>query len=219
MRWVSLVFVVACLAGCPNPSGDDDISDANPNPDSPSGSATLRIAWETDKPVPGDIGNSNRLDDVKFRMENLEAVVAVSPNDPRTTRDEYTLHWDADGSPDEVVFPNAPAGLYTSVVLKLDSEIFTHAIEIHGHYDILNTNQGFEVESDNTLSISMETNFTLKPGTDNTLTIQIKVADAINELDYSQDDSVGDGDAGMTTFRNKLQQAFSVKASPAAPQE
>src|SRR5262249_23112818 len=145
MRRVLLTFVLTCLAGCPgSSSGDDDVADANPNPDTPQmGAATLRIVWATDKAVPGDIGSNNQLDDVKFRMENLEANVAVSPNDPRTTLDEVKLHWDSDGSPDEVVFTNAPAGLYTSLVLKLDSEFLSHAIEIHGRYDVSGTNTDF----------------------------------------------------------------------------
>jgi hypothetical protein len=220
MRVVSLTFVVACLAGCPGPHGDDDdIADAPPSDTPSTGAATLRIAWETDKTVPGDIGSNNQLEDVKFRMEALEANVAVSPNDPRTTLDEVKLHWDGDSVPDEIVFPDAPAGLYTSVVLKLDSEFLTHAIEIHGHYDTSGTNTGFEVESDDSLSISMNTDFDLHAGADMTVTIQIKVADAINQLDFTTDDDVTDGDPSMPAFRQRLQQAFTVKASPAAPDE
>lgn len=212
MRWLSLALVVTCATGCGGSDDDDTAVDAAPDTDT-AGAATLRIAWTTDKAVPGDIGSNNRLDDVKLRMEGFEAVVIVSPNDPRTTRDEVNLHWDNDSGPDEVVFTNAPTGLYTSVLLKLDSAGFTHAVSIAGHFDVSNTNQSFEVESDDALSISMATDFTLTAGTDKTMTIQIGIADAVNQLDYMMDSDVTDSDtAAMGTFRSALQVGFSAVA-------
>ena len=47
------------------------------------------------------------------------------------------------------MFDNAPAGLYTSIVLKLDSgDLLSHAFEIHGSHNISSNKQDFEIEDD-----------------------------------------------------------------------
>jgi len=177
-------------------------------PDGPvTGASTLRLAWATDMPVPGPIGNTNTIDDLEFRMENLQAVVTVSPNDPRTMLDELSLHWDSSGSPAEVVFQDAPPGLYTSVVLKLDAAVLTRAFHIHGTH----AGQDFEIEDSSTLSISMEASLELGPGVDKTLTIEIGIANAINNIDFSSGLELEHDDPRMAGFRNDLQQSFVIQ--------
>ncbi len=163
--------------------------------------------------IPGDIGNGNHLDDVKFRMENFEAVITVAPNDPRTMVDEINLHWSQDSSPAVIVFDDAPPGLYTSVVLKLDSgDLLSHPFDIHGTYNSGGNTQDFEIEDDDSLSISAECNLVLKPGTDMTLMLQIHVADAVNAMDFQADNDIKNGDPQMALFRTKLQQGFTIQA-------
>jgi len=198
-----ILLALTCVAGCPATTSGDDVGDDTP--DAPQSTSTLRIAWSADFDLPGPISASDILTDVRVRMANLQAVVTVSPNDPRTTREEVNLQWSIAGQPEDVVFVNAPAGLYTSLVFKLDSTDFTPAFEIHGLHD----GSEFEIEDSDSLPISIDTNLDLAPGADETLAIQLQIGAAVSTLDLSSGE-VSHGDPQMAGFRAKLQQAFVV---------
>jgi hypothetical protein len=223
MRWVSLVFVVACLVGCPGPTQTNP--DGTPGDDTdapPVGAATLRIAWTTDVAVPSDIGGptDNTLDDVRFRMENLHATLIIDPDNPVTTKDDYKLHWDSGNAPEDIVFTGAPPGHYSSVVLQLDDGDAQHAFEIKGTYLDTDGRHGWEIESDAGLPISMDTSLDLAPDSDVTMTIEIGVGAAANTVDFIDDDDITDSsdDADlMDPFRMQLSQgAFRVKGTAAS---
>ena len=202
LRWLTVFLVTVCVAGCPATSSGDDVGDDPP--DAPQGTSTLRIHWSTDFAIPGPISAVDLLTDVRIRMENLQAVVTVSPNDPRTTLEELKLRWSGDGQPEDVVFENAPAGLYTSLVFKLDAADFTNAFEIHGTHEA----SEIEIEDSDSLPISIDTNLDLAPGADETLDIQFQIGAAVGTLDLSSGGEITHGDPQMATFRAALQQAF-----------
>jgi len=220
MRWVSFVFVGVCLAGCPgaspgtpdgNPGGDD-----GPAP----GASTLRIAWALDNI--GDIGDlvvpatGYSLDEAKFRMENLHATLITDPDNPATSKDEYKLRWTTDDEPDAIKFDNVPSGHYSSVVLQLDDSGGDKAFELHGHYN--DGADSWEIDSINSLSISLDASLDLLPDTDVTITIEIGVAAAVNKVDFAANDDISDIDLiEMSAFRADLQNAFRFAGATPSP--
>jgi len=220
MWWGSRLLVGVCLAGCPGPT-DPVQPDGNPPVDTGDGPAPgaskLTIAWATTPMSPGTTAGGNQLEDVRFRMENLKAVVDVDPNAPNTTKDEYSLHWDSDDMPESITFDNAPAGRYTSIVLQLDDGNDEKAIDIRGEDDDGDT---FKIDESASLSISISCNTMLEPGSEKTLVIDIDLAAALDPIPFDTlpaDDGVDhhleddDNPVEMEEFRTRLQQAFTVR--------
>jgi hypothetical protein len=220
MREGFLVIAAVCLAGCPNPQ-DPSTPDSNVNLDSTnedgnSSDSKLRIEWETNPVIPGTTPLGHRLDDVRFRMEKLKATVDVDPNDPNITREELKLRWTSEEGPEPLTFSDAPAGRYTSIVLKLDEGDNEDSFEFRG---VTNTGDTFELEDKATISISMTCNFVLLPGETKTLVVDIDLAPAVDAIDLEQleagegvdhhldDDNV----AVLTQLRTAMQAAFSVR--------
>lgn len=223
MRGGLLLIVGACLAGCPGPT-DPATPDGNPggdgNQDGQVGDSKLRIEWATNPLVPGGLtALGHRLDDVRFRMENLKATVDVDPNDPNTTLAEVKLHWDDDNEPEAITFSDAPAGRYTSIVLKLDEGDGEEAFEIRGQ---TSSNESFRFDDRASLPISMACNVVLAPGETKTLVVDIDLSAAVGVVDI---DALGAGfgvdhhleaddePVVMAQFRTALQAAFSVRTS------
>lgn len=223
MRAVLLLVVGTCIAGCPGPTDpitpDGQVSsDGDVEKDAPEGDSKLTIAWASAPVVPGTTPGGNRIDEIKFRMENLKATVDVDPTDPNTTKDEYKLHWDSDTAPEAIEFGNAPAGRYTSIVLQLDEGDNEDAFEIRGQAP---DGDSFKLDDNASLSISMNCNITLAAGEEKTVVIDIDVNAAVDALDIN---ALGSGDGvdhhldadnseEMAAFRAALQQAFSVRAN------
>lgn len=221
MREGLLLITAACLAGCPGPQ-DPSAPDADPGLDSnqddgSSSDSKLRIEWATTPEIPGTTTSGHRLDDVRFRMENLKATVDVDPNDPNTTRDEVKLHWNAEEAPEALTFSDAPAGRYTQIVLKLDEGDGEDSFEFRG---VSNQGDSFRLGDTATISIAMTCNFVILPGETKTVTVNIDVQDAVDTVDIEALESgegvdhhldADDNPAVAAQLRTALQAAFSVR--------
>jgi hypothetical protein len=212
MRWGLLLLV-----GCSGPT-DAVAPDGAPTPDGssadgPTPGSRLTIAWSTTPASPGITTAGNRLDDVRFRMESLKAIVDLDPNDPSTSVAAYKLHWDGATTPASITFDNAPAGRYTSIVLQLDDGDNEKAFDIRGEAD----GETFKIDDSSSLSISMSCDAVLEYGSALTLQIDIDLGTAIDPIEF---DGVSSGDGvdhhlggepqAMEQFRSRLQQAFRV---------
>jgi len=219
MRKGFLVIAAVCLAGCPgqDPATPDSGMNLDSNQlDGNPGDSKLRLEWATNPVIPGTTPLGHRLDDVRFRMEKLKATVDVDPNDPNTTREELKLRWTSEDEPETLTFSDAPAGRYTSIVLKLDEGDNEASFEFRG---VTNTGDTFELEDKATISISMTCNFVLLPGEDKTLIVDIDLAPAVDAVDidglepgegldhHLDDDNV----AVLAQLRTAMQAAFSVR--------
>jgi len=214
-----VAWLLVALAGCPGPE-DPATPDGAMQPDSSvdaPDTTRLTIAWATVPVVPGTTAAGHRLDDVQLRMENLKATVDVDPTDPNTTQDEVKLQWTAEDAPESITFAKAPAGRYTSIVLKLDEGDGEEAFEIRGR---ANDNDSFRFEDTASVSISMSCNVMLAPGEHKTLTIEIDLQTAVDAINiealgagegFDHNLEADDEPVAMATFRAALQQAFSVR--------
>ncbi len=215
-----LLIIGVCLTGCPgqdpaNPDSGID-SDSSSQLDGSSGEAKLRLEWSTTPVIPGLTTLGHRLDEVRFRMENLKATVDVDPNDPNTTRDEVKLRWIDEESPEVLTLDDVPAGRYTSIVMKLDEGDGEDSFEIRG---LSNESDTFKFEDTASLSISMGCNIVLSPGETKTLIVDIDLQTVVDAVDieslgsndgvdhYLDDDDV----PAVTQLRSTLQAAFSVR--------
>lgn len=219
MREGILLITAACLAGCPGQdpaTADSGIGEDSNQQDGNQSDSKLRIEWTTNPVIPGTTPLGHRLDDVRFRMEKLKATVDVDPNDPNTTREELKLRWTSEDEPEPLTFSDAPAGRYTSIVLKLDEGDNEASFEFRG---VTNTGDTFELEDKATISISMMCNFVLLPGETKTLIVDIDLAPAVDAVDIEQlepgddvDHHLDDDDtAVLAQLRTAMQAAFSVR--------
>jgi hypothetical protein len=219
MWWGSLLLVGACLVGCgPTDPAQTDGGPSDDGRDGPEpGTAELTIEWATTPSTPGTTAAGNQIDDVKIRMENLKAIVDVDPNNPNTTKAEYQLEWDSDSGPEAIRFENAPAGRYTSIVLQLADGNEEKSFDIRGND---NDGDSFKIDDDASLSIVIDCDATLAPGSEMTLVIDIDLQAAIDPVVFDTlpaDDGVDhhlddeEDPTQMAAFRNRLQLAFQVR--------
>lgn len=225
MRAGLMLIVGACIAGCPAsespvaPDSSQPVLDGAPILDSPpGGTARLTIAWATTPVVPAGVTPmGHRIDEARFRMENLKATVDVDPTDPNTTQAEVKLAWDDKEAPAPVTFATAPAGRYTSVVLQLDEGDGQNAFELRGES---NDNDSFKFDDKASMSIFMTADLVLAPGDDKTLVIDIDLATAVDAIDIEELDGgngvqhhldADDEPEAMALFRGSLQGAFSCR--------
>jgi len=213
MRWVLGIGIVCVVAGCPGTA--PDVPDA---PDAPGQNPGLILTWDAKPVIPGPVTAEESVKDVKLLTENLRVVGDAGPGDPRTQVGLLELDWDDDGVPPAVLFPDAPAGLYSQVVLKLEGD---EAYRIRGTADVSGTPVEYTIEDDEGLSIVIGCSVQLQAGEQKTIHVEIDFGDAINSVDFSTLPLVDNrrmlepGDPQMPAFRTKLMQSFSVQDSGA----
>lgn len=217
MRVGILVGAALCLAACPgqDPTSPDSTTTLDSNQDG-NGASQLRLEWTTNPAIQKTTPSGHRLDDIRFRMENVTAKVDVDPFDPNLTREELKLHWTSEAEPEALVFSDPPAGRYTSIVLKLDEGEGEDAFELRG---VTNAGDTFELEDKATVPISMTCDFVLLPRESKTLIVTIDLSPAIDAVDIEQlepgegvDHHLDDDDVVvLTQLRTALQSAFSVR--------
>ncbi|HEU0032128.1 MAG TPA: hypothetical protein VFQ53_15950 [Kofleriaceae bacterium] len=211
---VCAVLVGAVLAGCPAADDSDDM------PDAPDGKTLgLELTWTMKSPVPGPITSEETIASVHFETQDLRVVGDAGPGDTRTQVSELDLEWTSSVSPSKVMFPDAPAGLYSQVLLRLEGEAGENeaGYEIRGTTMIEGSEVPFTIRDTTSLALAMELSLQLDPAEKGTIDVEIDLHDAIDGVTYSSLPIVdgrrvlGPADAQMPAFRSKLMQAFSAQ--------
>jgi hypothetical protein len=192
-------------------------------PDATQGSADggsgagLYVHWWTDPYIPGSVGTNTSVTSATFRLTSLRVIGDADPGDSRTTWSDFTIHWDADGRPHTISFPQAPTGLYSKVSLAIDGQIIDSSYEIIGTTEVGGVTKPFKIHDLNSLDISLDTSETVSPGAAVDLTVHIDFSNALANVDFTAL-SVDDGyldldtlDAQMPAFRQQLTQSFHVQ--------
>ncbi len=214
MRWVLPVGWLCAVAGCGTGTDIVDALDA-PGP----GSVGLILEWEAKPSIPGPISGDNTVTAIKLITENLRVVGDAGPGDPRTQVGSLELDWDQAGVPPAVLFPDAPPGLYSQVVLKLEGDESgdDEAYEIRGTAKVGDDLEDFAILDDEILSIVVDCNVQLQANEQKTIRMEIDFGAAINEVDFSalpvksNRRVLEPDDPQMPVFRAKLLGSFSVQ--------
>jgi hypothetical protein len=201
--------VVAALAAC---HGSPTASPDAPGADAASGGLTVRFA--TRQHVPGDIGNGLTIGTATLQFATLALVGDSGAGDPNTTQVNFAETWDTGEMPEEISFPDAPAGLYSKVGFEIDGFVVNDSIDIEGMVQVSGNTKAFEIHDRGLTPVSLDCHATLQPGGMTGLVIELDLANALGAIDFTQVPDLGGTlvvapfDHQLQGFREKLSESF-----------
>lgn len=204
---------------CACHSDDTDAPDAGDGDDS-----GLVVRWaSTPTTWPADLGSGVTIDRARFKIDSLRVVGDAGPGDPRTTATSFEIRWDSETHPSDLVFEQAPPGVYSLVALSIDAHLVDAAFEIRGHVFVENTEWEYRIEDDAPLGFSVGIDARLAPGGRADVRIRIDFAHALDAVDFRNLPTV-DGhlelnsyDSQMPTFRRTLIESFQAANADTSP--
>jgi hypothetical protein len=199
-------------------SGDDTHV---PGPDAAGdgigGTGGLVVQWgSVPETWPGDLGGGMTIERASFSFDNLRVVGDAGPGDPRTTASGFMVRWDDDTTPSDLMFSDAPSGLYSQVSMAIDGHLSTETFDIRGHVNVSGTDYEYRIDGDNALAVTVLIDKTLTPPATATVTLKINFGVALGALDFSTLDidngriELDDSDSEMSVFRQKLVESFEI---------
>jgi len=207
IRWVVVAGLLsACQPGDIGPQGDDAAV-------GPSG---LRVEWSSSPAMWPSDTNGVRLEKARFALDSLRVIGDAGPGDPRTSTTEIDLRWEKDIAPGEIMFDDAPTGLYSQVALALDGHTTTKSFRIEGKVDVGSNNYDFRIEADAPLAFNVGIDTMVSPGDFATISLRVNFTNALDSVDWANVDisdgnlELQDGDAQMSLFRLKLVESFEI---------
>ncbi|CAN5415149.1 hypothetical protein BH11MYX1_BH11MYX1_23800 [soil metagenome] len=179
------LLACAVAAGCGNNAGSGP--DAAVVGDGSNTSAGLSVHWATEPGViPGDAGSDITISSLLFRVANLRVIGDAGPGDTRTSVDSIELAWSAGMVPAVVSFSDAPTGLYSRVILHAESNLGAYTYEIAGTVKLDNVVTPFTIHDRSPLAVNFETSAPLDPGASASLLVHVRIARALQSLDFHQ---------------------------------
>jgi len=157
---------------------------------------------------------------VTIGATTIRAIGDAAPGDVRTTRDKYQFEWRDNLSPIPLIFTSAPPGLYSRVDFQVnDSAVSADAINIIGHARRGGMLLPFEIDNNNSeIPIDVGINTVLAPREVAMTTIELDVADLVDDIDWTTVTVTGDGrlyitdgDPAMTNIVSNLATAFTQR--------
>jgi hypothetical protein len=217
MHGVARFALVAGLAACHVGAMDTPDAMGSGDDDGGGGTSGLNVVWtSTPGVIPGMVRDGLTLETVKFRVDNLRVIGDAGPGDTRTAKMSFDVKWDTSHQPETVQFEDAPSGHYSTLSVQIDGHIIDNSYELGGHVTLGTTVWEYEIQDRNVLDVSLAVGKTLDPGGGATVKLQVSFADALNSLDFASLDTddgkitLGTLDSGITAFRDKLLQGFSI---------
>jgi hypothetical protein len=182
----------------------------------PPGSAGLLVTWSTTPESWPSTHNGITLERAIFAVDSLRIVGDAGPGDPRTTATAFEVRWDDNSAPTDLMFGDAPTGLYSQVSMAIDGHLTTESFEIQGVATDEGETRDFEIDGDNPLAITVQIDRTLTPPDVATIKLRINFTHALDVIDFKQLDTsdgdwqLQDGDDQMAAFRQALGESFEV---------
>ncbi|MBK7534167.1 MAG: hypothetical protein IPI49_02125 [Myxococcales bacterium] len=176
---VVLIAVAAVsMTGCP---GEDSSA---PDAGVDGGSRGLTLRWRGVPEVPTGQDNPN-VQRATFRVRTLKVIGDSAPGEAATTRENLSLEWRRDKTPQPVLFDQAPPGKYAKIDLVLrgdDRDTF----EISGVVRRNDIDYIYEIEDSSQLlvSVPLPSSATLRPGGALSIGVRIDIRDIVKDLDF-----------------------------------
>ena len=219
---VVVACVLAASTGCDVDSVTADAG-VNPGDDGSAGSdaATtggLTFDFRSKPKLPpfgaGDAGGSwdAKIETATIVLGDVRAIGDAAPGSGATTRDMFTLTW-VTSDREELVFANAPPGIYSLLRAQIVSWDVTGEVDIEGAENV-----PFHIADAPSMSLSLSVPIlvTLASNDDQTVRIDVNLDDIVEDIDWDEID-LDDGTLDVTSMapdindiRNKLTDAFGV---------
>lgn len=212
---IRCVLIAGLLLACH--SGDIDSPDSMGS----GGQSGLLLTWSSaPADLPANLDNSVTLERARFALDSLRVVGDAGPGDPRTTENGLTLCFNyGEGNclePAEVMFEEAPPGLYSQVALDFDGHLITNSFRVEGKVTVNSQVWDYRIEDDAPLAFNVGISTMANPGKTATVELRINFIHALDAVDWANM-PVNEGrlelegaSSAMTQFRAKLVESFEV---------
>ena len=142
------------------------------------------MRWRGVPEVPTGQDNPN-VQRATFRVRTLKVIGDSAPGEAATTRENLSLEWRRDKTPQPVLFDQAPPGKYAKIDLVLrgdDRDTF----EISGVVRRNDIDYIYEIEDSSQLlvSVPLPSSATLRPGGALSIGVRIDIRDIVKDLDF-----------------------------------
>lgn len=168
----------------------------------------LEVRWSA--PIPGPSTSDITVSSLLFRIANLRVIGDAGPGDDRTSADSVQVQWSVDGGPQPLVFADAPTGLYSHVAFLADGNLVDYSYEIKGTVRVDGNTTAFAIHDRSPLPVSIDTSATLEPNEVTSISIVVRLEQALGSVDWSHLDNnngtltLDTFDSGMNDFRGKM---------------
>jgi len=204
---IRCVVLAGVLVGCH--------SDDTAVPDGEVVENGLFVDWSSQPSTwPSDLGDAVTLERARFAVDSLRVIGDAGPGDPRTTKVTFEVRWDDSSQPSDVVFSEAPPGLYSQVSIVFDGHLADDSFEIRGHVFVNGNDWEYRIEDQNPLGFTIPIDMMLSPGGSATVRVRVDFIHALDAIDFSTL-RIDDGhleleaiDTQMPSFRQKLVESF-----------
>ena len=181
-----LLFLTACPVGW---VADEEIDSGN-NDD--GGTSGVTITWSCAPDVPGPVGASVLVDEMRFEASSLRLIGdSAPPGDPRTTRAPIEVRWYEGNRPQDVGLDNAPSGLYSRIELGVGGS--DEHLEIRGQAFAQGAWRDFDIDDQRQHAIMNDIALALAPGQRATIPVTIELAVIVAAVPFDELQDEGDG--------------------------
>jgi hypothetical protein len=191
------------------------------DPDGPQHNVGVFVSWKAQPALPGELTDRIAVSAATFQVSHLQVVGDAGPGDERTTHSRYLVTWSSQAAPGIEMFPDAPAGVYSKITVDtMTGNLAPYAYEIEGTWrqrrpgDADDQLRPFKIVDFQGLSATLDCDEALAAGGSATLTINIALGDAVENINFDQLGRDGGplvlatGDPQMPGFRDRLRRAF-----------
>ncbi len=212
MRWIILGLL---FAGC---HGGDPVD----TPDATSEDSSIAIVWAPDPALPGPVDDDTlTVTSARFQLHRIQVIGDAGPGDPRTTRSDVVLLWDAthDKTP-ATSFDAVPPGLYSLINLDLEGGDRegngAESYDISGLVEVDGVMKRYHVSDKSDLRFSFSAITTVKEAAETTIMIRLSLDEPLKQVDFRAVPTVNgvlelDGeDPQIVRFRSDLIESFEL---------
>jgi hypothetical protein len=213
-----LLAVLVVLTGC-HTGGGTAVPDAGGNgSDAGSAGPGMFITWQTRPQLPGELGNDINLSNVSFQVKSFQ-VVADSGT---VEHPSYLLTWSALMQPQQEVFAQAPAGMYSRVTIELGGAQVAYTTQIQGTWRDGGGGGGgdtpFLIQYRKARTISIACDEELEATVPKSFAVRLDLRNAVSGIQFDKLSKNGDGvlvldesSDQMPEFLKKLDEAFEIE--------
>jgi hypothetical protein len=193
MRWLAWIAIGAMHAACSSSSSTPDAQMT----DAAIGGLVVELVAKNG--VPQTTSDGVDINYVLFGAKTMRVIGDAAPGDLRTTRTAIEFEWmDTPAGPTVPIphlFEQAPPGMYSTLDLRVgDSEKSDAAILIRGRVSRGGNVLPFEVQSlAADLPVAVSISMVLPPRALATLTIELDVAELLEDIDWDAVPLTGEG--------------------------
>jgi hypothetical protein len=182
--------------------------------DGPQHGQGMFVSWHADPGLPGTLTDKLSVSEASFQLDHFQ-IVADSGT---SMHSRYLVAWTAAMTPQQEVFHDATAGVYSKASLDLGGSLVNYAYQINGVWNDGKGPRPFHIVDRLPLTILIDCNKTLTAAGSAEIVIRLDLSDPLNVVRFKdlEDESnpieisVDENPLALQAFRDRLSHGFNT---------